>query len=203
MYLYCGNDPVNSVDPNGLDPRVKHPGGHHVVPQAIFGKAGLSEEAYNYFYHATTGPVEHCYDADHRRYSEAVQKMWDKWLHEQGIDPKKMTKAQAEEFVRLVLHSKEEAIKVYLTKLAKAQGISLKMLRKNVLKNVTAKLEEIAVKTAARQGVKGLGKKALGFLGRRSGILAIALFAYDWYTGGFRHACEELAWPLSELWGGD
>lgn len=55
---------------------------------------------------------------------------------------------------------------------------------------------ERAAKKAATKAAK-LGVKGVPIIGW---AIAGGIFGWDWYSGGFGHACNELVWPVSEFW---
>jgi len=121
-YSYCDGDPINGADPNGLQSV-----GHHINPTSIWGNGKVSAEAANIFNRFTTGgpipgDVHKGYPKAHREYSAAVKELWESYLREKGIDPKKMTPAEAREFLDKILRSKDPRIKSYLDKIYKALG---------------------------------------------------------------------------------
>jgi hypothetical protein len=100
--------------------------GHHIIPQQIYKSLGVPDETLKVFRQASTGPVikgDHEFDAAHRRYSDAVRDVVNRWLERNGIDPKKMTPAQARELVGHVLKDKHPAIRQYHEKLAASRAL--------------------------------------------------------------------------------
>ena len=98
-YTYVGGMPMNGIDPVGLAV------GHHVVPQSIYGNAGLPADVAAIFNSAVTGtiPGGHNYGGGHSDYNKAVKEKWDAWLRDSKINPSKMTKKQAVDFTNQVL----------------------------------------------------------------------------------------------------
>ncbi|MBX3503351.1 MAG: hypothetical protein KF889_28235 [Alphaproteobacteria bacterium] len=79
-----------------------YPGGHHIIPQHIYNSLGLPDEARKVFERATTGPLRpgsHTNNRPHRVYSAVVAKVVDRWIKRNGINPSKMTEAEAEQLV--------------------------------------------------------------------------------------------------------
>ncbi|GEM_PF-674141 len=110
-YAYADGNPVSSIDPLGLAPR-KY-GGHHEIPRAVWGKDALPTEARMVFDQAVTGPEpgRHGWSREHFHYSRAVDELYKKWKVDNNIDCNKMTKQQAEEFVRKVEDSSDPRIR--------------------------------------------------------------------------------------------
>jgi len=214
VYRYCQGEPVNTFDLDGFNPqsKVPYPGGHHIIPVEVWRDLNLPQDVRDVFGYAATGPSPgHC--GSHPLYTRAVRKLWDDWLQKNRItDLTKITKAQAEEFVKLILNSELDEIKNFLQGIANGQKISLQALKTNVLTSVTTKGEWLKVvfaktpqarKKALNTFLRKFGQKLPGFIARKSGILTGVFFVYDWWTGGFGHACNEALWPLSELWDGN
>jgi len=94
--------------------------GHHYVPRAVYKRLNLPEPARKVFERATTGPLVkggQQDDGPHRRYSEAVAKVIDKWLERKGIDPKKMTESEAQQLLEYVKCPRYPVIGGYLRKI--------------------------------------------------------------------------------------
>jgi RHS repeat-associated protein len=110
LYGYVDNDPVNGVDPSGLQGV-----GHHYVPQSLFNSAGLPADVVAFFDQATTGPIPggHNYSG-HGSYNKAVRAMWNDYLKRYGINPRHMTVAQAERFLYAVKKSRNPLIRDFL-----------------------------------------------------------------------------------------
>jgi len=107
---------VNPPWPSGLEFLFAR-GGHHFIPQAVYKRLGLPQDALKVFRDATSGPLmpkDHQNDQAHRRYSDAVAKEIDRWLERKGIDPRKMTETQARELLKHVLNSKNPVIREYM-----------------------------------------------------------------------------------------
>ena len=78
LYRYCGNDPVNGVDPSGL-------AGHHWVPEAVsrdlYALQIITRDAWEYFRRGTYGvmPYDHAGDTwngvKHLQYNDAVESL--------------------------------------------------------------------------------------------------------------------------------
>jgi hypothetical protein len=99
--------------------------GHHYIPHAVYKRLDLLEPARKVFERATTGRLTggvHQYDGPHRRYSEAVAKVIDKWLKRKGIDSKKMTEAEARELLEYVKCHRHPTIAGYLRKIDDGHG---------------------------------------------------------------------------------
>ncbi|MBX3503240.1 MAG: hypothetical protein KF889_27670 [Alphaproteobacteria bacterium] len=92
-------------------------GGHHFIPRAIYKRLGLPPKTLKVFRDARTGPLipgDHQFDQAHRRYNDAVAEIVDDWIKRKGIDPKKMTEAQARKLLEHVLKNGHPAIRDYL-----------------------------------------------------------------------------------------
>jgi RHS repeat-associated protein len=116
-YAYgAGNgDPLGGVDPTGLSK------GHHLHPKQIW-KDRVSKEAASVFASAGTGgpipePAHKGYSNAHRAYNAAVRDLWEAYLEELGIDPRKMTAAQARAFINRILLSKDPRITGFLAQI--------------------------------------------------------------------------------------
>ena len=100
--------------------------GHHIIPQKIYKSLGVPDETLKVFREASTGPLikgDHENDTAHRRYSDVVQKVINKWLRRNGIDPKQMTPAQARALVGHVLEHRHPTIRRYHEKLAASRAL--------------------------------------------------------------------------------
>jgi RHS repeat-associated protein len=99
VYAYVEGDPVNLIDPLGWAGD-----GHHFVTGPIRNDPNLSPQAREVFRNAKTGPIPggHNYGEGHSQYNKGVQELYDKWLKDNRIEPSKMSKPQAEDFVRKV-----------------------------------------------------------------------------------------------------
>jgi hypothetical protein len=75
----------------------------------------LSEAAREVFEGSTTGPIPggHNYGEGHRDYNEGVKDLWDKHVTQNKIDPAKMTKKQAEDFVSEVKRCSDPRVRRY------------------------------------------------------------------------------------------
>ena len=114
---------MNYVDPLGL-----MSDGHHYVPKEIFGKLGLSKEASEIFKRSTTGgpiPGGHYYDGAHRNYNKAVGELMQDWFGKNGIEPSKMTREQAAEFLDVLSRPKDPRIREFLNHIGQKLGRSL------------------------------------------------------------------------------
>lgn len=176
LYRFAGNNPLSMVDPEGLEGV-----GHHYVPKQVFDKPGISQDAFEVFDKATTGPTlpKHGWSKEHKAYNEAVQDAWNSYVKNNKIDVSKMTKAQAEEFLKGVRNSKNPAISKFMRE-----------------------TEERALRYAEKRAGKSLAKKAGGAICKKLGgpLTMVPFFLYDWADGGFGHAVNEATWPVSEAW---
>ena len=112
LYTYVGNNPLGLADPFGLAPD-----GHHWVTGPIRNDPNLSAPAQQVFQNAKTGDYgeRHGWDKPHSDYNKAVQELWDK----NKYDPSKMTKEQAEDFVRQVMRSRDPRIAKFRMRIIK------------------------------------------------------------------------------------
>lgn len=65
---------------------------------------------------------------------------------------------------------------------------------------MTQELAEESGEEVVEKVGKKIVKKGLGAVARKIPLIGAGFFAYDWIQGGFGHAVNELAWPISELW---
>ena len=205
-YSFVGNNPVNRVDPFGLQGV-----GHHYVPRQVWGKGQVSDAAKKVFDGATTGPTEprHGWSKEHKTYNEAVKKDFDSYCKEKGIDPKKMTDAQAKEFLDGVKNSDNPDIKNFNDKAEKqakekaakeAAEKAEKEAAEKAAKEAAEKAAKEAAEKAAEKGAGKIIKKGVGAACRKIPGISVGFFVYDWCNGGVGHAANEALWPVSELW---
>jgi len=96
-FAYSTGDPINRIDPFGLETFYYH----HWVPQSIYKNAGLPAAAYSIFDRGAFGPlVSHSYNENHRLYNAAAWDLWNRTLKERGIDPARMTADQARQILQ-------------------------------------------------------------------------------------------------------
>lgn len=97
----------------------------------------------------------------------------------------------------------QEALKVKRwQKSMEYRGSSVKKsgASKKSIKKATQEIAEEGGEEVAERLGKKIVKKGLGAVARKIPLIGIGFFAYDWIQGGFGHAVNELAWPVSELW---
>lgn len=91
--------------------------GHHHIPRSVVKDSNLSAEARQVFENAKTGHLydnrSNRWDELHRQYNKAVKESLDDYLQKNNIRPENMTAAQAREFHREVLRSKDPRIRSY------------------------------------------------------------------------------------------
>ncbi len=112
---YCGNNPVNSIDPFGLTSW-----GHHTVPRSVF--AGVPDAAADVF-NSADALIQHpdytihngktLNGVTHPQYTDEVAKELDKFLKAKGTTKSKMTAEQAKEFVKLIRKSRNPIIRKF------------------------------------------------------------------------------------------
>jgi RHS repeat-associated protein len=109
-YSYVTANPLGDFDFFGLEPD-----GHHWVIGPIRNDPSLSPEARGIFQDAKTGYFgeRHGWDKEHAMYNRGVQDLWDK----NKYDPAKMTREQAEDFVRQVRESNDPRVSSYRMKI--------------------------------------------------------------------------------------
>ncbi|MFL9828983.1 hypothetical protein, partial [Rhodoplanes sp. SY1] len=89
--------------------------GHHFMPQSIYTRLPLPDEAFSVFDNATTGALfyegNNVWDEAHRVYRDAVYGEFKKYLDENKIDIEKMTADQARSFLRAIERSADPRIR--------------------------------------------------------------------------------------------
>jgi hypothetical protein len=107
-----------------------NPGGHHEIPQAVYGKWKLRPETLRVFNESTTGtvpdasirahpngaPVRHYWggaEAFHKQYNVAAQELADRFLERNKINPEDMTPDQARAMRKEVRLSDDPRIRDY------------------------------------------------------------------------------------------
>ena len=122
VYAYAFNDPARLLDPLGAAGEAldfSPDKGHHFFPRAEWGKVpDLSQEAKDIFDHTKTGgkvPTDIHYwngpNGVHGQYSTATRELFDEFVKARGIDPTKMARAEAEEFIRTIINSRRGPIR--------------------------------------------------------------------------------------------
>lgn len=98
-------------------------GGHHELPQSIFGKWGLPDETRRVFDQASTGTLPkgrtdidgvlkgHYWDEEHRRYNEAIREFSERFMKERSIEPSRMTPEQARELLKEIREAENPQIR--------------------------------------------------------------------------------------------
>jgi hypothetical protein len=183
-YVYCDNNPVSRIDADGLTPE-----GHHIIPKEIFKDGRVGAEAVDFFKGFTTGPIPggHNYGDGHHSYNQAVKEEFAEFCKEKKIDPKKMSKKEAEEFAQRILKSKDPRITGFLAKIFAKIG-----------KSVPKKVAQVGANKVAKKIATKVGKAVL----KKIPIVGWLFVGYDVSTGGPAYAANEFLWPVSELWGG-
>ncbi len=101
------------------------PKGHHELPKSVFKAWDLPEETARVFDRATTGQLPagrteiegklrgHLWDDEHRKYSEAVRELTERFMKERDIIPSRMTPEQAKDLLREIRDSENSSIRDY------------------------------------------------------------------------------------------
>jgi len=109
-------DPASTVivEPAGGKP------GHHYVPQSLIRRLNLTPEARRLLMEATTGELEegqNLYDADHRKYNEAVERHMMQFLRENQMGSRPMTADEAQRLLRSIWRSRDPNIRPFNSRL--------------------------------------------------------------------------------------
>jgi hypothetical protein len=120
-YRTVNNDSrvISDVTPdNEWIPGAQYAGqGHHYASQKIWRKLPLPKETQRVFDKATTGQLPffkwHVNDTLHRMYSDAVDEIFTRFMHEHNIKPEKMTPDQARSILREIAVSEDPRIRAY------------------------------------------------------------------------------------------
>ena len=120
-YQYGRQNPSLYWDPDGQAVELDSTLGHHIVPESV--TAGLvrdhrlSSEAARVFRTSVTGWGKgldsHEFNRGHKQYNQAVRGEFDDAV-KKGLDPRKMTAAQAESFVTRIRTSRNPIFKQFL-----------------------------------------------------------------------------------------
>lgn len=101
------------------------PKGHHELPKSVFKAWDLPEETARVLDRATTGQLPvgrteiegklrgHLWDDEHRKYSEAVRELTERFMKERDIIPSRMTPEQAKDLLREIRDSENSSIRDY------------------------------------------------------------------------------------------
>jgi hypothetical protein len=91
--------------------------GHHYVPRALYDNLPLPPETREVFEEAKTGRLydiqSNKFDAQHRRYNDAVSELFEDFAKRNGVQPERMTPDQARSFRGEVLTSQDPRIRNY------------------------------------------------------------------------------------------
>src|SRR5262249_37631955 len=93
FYAYVSANPVNMVDPGGLDE-------HHIVVQRAWLDLELRPEVRKILKDTVVEAGEHAYYAEHRAYNALVRQMWDEAF--KGIASKDITEDMVKGFIKTV-----------------------------------------------------------------------------------------------------
>jgi RHS repeat-associated protein len=126
LYGYANGNPFHFSDESGLAPiEINAAGGHHYVPKQVTVAArffyGLSEAAMDVFDETTTGwPVhkdipDHGWTKTHRIYNDNMLPELERYAQANKIDLRKMTKAQAQAFIKTLATSADPVISGFVT----------------------------------------------------------------------------------------
>ncbi|MFG0262108.1 MAG: hypothetical protein ACF788_06945, partial [Novipirellula sp. JB048] len=168
---------------------------HHIIPWSLFnGKvsddvkkifdgddARLFDDCWSTHNYGPAGGVKHS------DYNKAVKEELEKFLNGKPIS--EMTPQEAKQFVNKVKNMPGSSLIGKFN-----NGI------KKQIKEAMEKAVKEAAEKAAQSGLKKCCKKGLGFCVRKFPVCAVGFFCYDTYQGGVGHACNELTWPVSEIW---
>jgi len=95
--------------------------GHHWVPKGVYEKEPLKPETKKVFDNAISGPLAdnsvNRWNAEHRKYNDAVQETFNAFLQKNNIAPQQMTPEQAQQLVEEVLGSPDPRIRGLKTKI--------------------------------------------------------------------------------------
>ncbi len=192
QYGYAGDDPINAIDPSGNGPM--YPGGHHIIPVAVFSKLGLSKDVVDYFKSVVTSPTITRH-TNHPAYSAAVRTMLNSYLKSKGLNAAQMTVQDASEFVDQVQKSSIPEIRSVLDK------ISGEFIDEAI--RAAKAGDPIAERLAVRGAVSTIGEEAAGVLLRKAvgriPIVGVCFFAWDIKHGGFDKAMNNLTLGLYGL----
>jgi RHS repeat-associated protein len=94
LYSYVGGNPVNFVDPFGLE-------AHHVFPRQFWEKSQMSSDVKNFFDKRTINtPGRHGWSRAHADYNRRSGDLFDNFCERNNInDPNNINKDQAEQFM--------------------------------------------------------------------------------------------------------
>ena len=187
LYEYCESTPLGYTDPFGL-----RGDGHHIIPWSVFdGKVSAEVQA---IFDGAGGRMAHpCYTnhngkilngVGHPTYTSAVQQEFLNFLN--GKDPALMTPAEAERFLAHIRNMPPNS----------AIGKFLIGVQKEIQEAI-----EKAAKLAAKSSALKCCKKIGATIAKKAGPgCAILFFCKDAHAGGVGHACNEAAWPVSQIW---
>ena len=108
FYAYVGGDPIDNVDPIGLD-------WHHLFPVANWPQySSDARYAFDDSNAKVWTPDPHGWSKGHDAYNIATNELGDQFCRDNGITPDKMTADQARNLVHEIKESKDPRIRGFL-----------------------------------------------------------------------------------------
>ncbi len=114
LYGYVGGDPVNFIDPDGLDK-------HHLIPGEVFRGVNLQPSVKKHLEGITVEAGKHYNEHPHPEYNKYVQGKWDKWFG--GRPPRGICKGDIEAFKGYLKN--DDHFRKLLTQIIKNGGAKL------------------------------------------------------------------------------